>query len=252
MASPKGSPGVTTAALALAASWPAEAVVADLDPVGGDVLWRSRREDGSPLDPDQGLLSLGAAVRRGAGETRLQDHLQATDAGEVLVGVRSPEQIAGLGGAWSQLPGVLRGHDASVIADCGRLMPSSPAMPVLQGADVVCFLVRPDLEGTAHLRERLLALRDALDIGRPGGVPVAVALATSYKSTRVVEEMQQYLDSEEIGVKVIGIVADDPKGAAVLASRRAGRATLLRRSAVTLGERLRELSGDRVRMGEVR
>lgn len=252
LASPKGSPGVTTAALALAVAWPTPAVVADLDPVGGDVLWRTRRPDGSPLDPDRGLLSLGAGVRRGAEGTRLADHLQPTMAGEVLVGVRTPEQVAGMGGAWSQLPTVLREHEHDVIADCGRLMPSSPALPVLQQADVVCLLVRPDIEGTAHLRERLRALADPLDIGRPGGVPVGVALSTSYRSTAVVEEMQQLLDSEGIGAAVLGIVADDPKGAAVLAAKRSGRATLLRRSAVTLAGRLLELAGARAMAGDAR
>lgn len=252
MASAKGSPGVTTTAQALAAAWPSEAVIADLDPVGGDVGWRSRLPDGSPLDPDRGLLSLGAAVRRGAEETLLADHLQEAATGPVLTGVRTPDQVAGLGGAWAQLPLVLRAHDQDVIADCGRLMPSSPALPVLQQADVVCFVVRPDLEGTAHLRERLLALTDTLDIGRPGGTPVAVALATSYRSTSVVGEMQQLLDSEGIGARVVGVVADDPKGAAVLASRRSGRTTLLRRSAVSLAEALRQMAGAASTVGGTR
>lgn len=252
LASPKGSPGVTTTALALATAWPEGAVVADLDPVGGDVLWRSRRRDGAPLDPDRGLLSLGAALRRGAEGTHLVDHLQETATGDVLVGVRAPEQIAGLGGAWGQLPGVLRKHPQDVMADCGRLMPSSPAMPVLQQADVVCFVVRPDLEGTAHLRERLTALRDTLDLGRPGGTPVGVVLAASYKDTHVVDEMQQLLESQDLPATVLGIMAEDPRGAAVVAAKRSGRATLLRRSAVTLADRIAALANSRTTVGGLR
>ena len=38
MTSAKGAPGVTTAALALALSWPRRTVLAELDPAGGDVL----------------------------------------------------------------------------------------------------------------------------------------------------------------------------------------------------------------------
>lgn len=242
LASAKGSPGVTTTALALASVWPQGAVVADLDPVGGDVLWRTRTPDGSPLDPDRGLLSLGAGVRRGAAETTLADHLQTTASGEVLVGVSAPEQIAGLGGAWSQIPTVLADHDVDVLADCGRLVQSSPAMPVLQRADAVVFVVRPDLEGTAHLRERMRSLKDVLDVGRPGGTPVGVVLMTSYRDTAVVQEMQQLLDSERNGAKVLGIVAHDPKSAAAHASRRrAPRSSLLNRSAAGLAAGIAEL-----------
>lgn len=244
LASAKGAPGTTTTALALASVWPGSAVVADLDPVGGDVIWRSRTPEGGPLDPDHGLLSLGAGVRRGAEETRLADHLQTSAQGEVLVGVRSPEQVAGLGGAWSHIPAVLHAHAGDVIADCGRVVQSSPAMPVLQRADAVCFVVRPDLEGTAHLRERLLSLRDLLDFGRPGGMPLGLALVTSYRNTSVVTEMQQLMDSEGLGAKVLGVVAEDPKSAAAYASRRrAPRTSLLTRSVVSLAEQLRELAG---------
>lgn len=248
LASAKGAPGTTTTALALAATWPGGAVVADLDPVGGDVIWRSRTPEGEPLDPDRGLLSLGADVRRGAEEARLADHLQASAHGDVLVGLRSPEQVAGLGGAWGHIPSVLHAHDADVIVDCGRMVQSSPAMPVLQRADAVVFVVRPDLEGTAHLRERLSSLRDLLDFGRPGGMPLGLALATSYRNTGVVQEMQQLMDAEGLGARVLGIVAEDPKAAAAYASRRrAPRTSLLNRSVVSLGEQLQELAGVHLR-----
>ena len=36
--SPGGSPGVTTAALAMALTWPGPVLVAETDPSGGDVL----------------------------------------------------------------------------------------------------------------------------------------------------------------------------------------------------------------------
>lgn len=250
MVSAKGAPGTTTTALALASVWSGPAVVADLDPVGGDVIWRTRTSSGNPLDPHHGLLSLGAGVRRGAAETALADHLQPTTYGDVLVGVRSPEQMAGLGGAWSQIPAVLSAHPGDVIADCGRVTQGSPTMPVLQRADVVCFVARPDLEGTAHLRERLESLRDVLNLGRPGGMPLAVILATSYRSSTVVQEMQQLLDSEGLGALVIGIVADDRKSAAAQAAGRGiGRTSLLNRSAVSLAKRLQALAANRADQG---
>lgn len=246
LASPKGSPGTTTASLALASVWPGTAAVADLDPVGGDVIWRARTPDGSPLDPDRGLLSLAVGVRRGASETRLAEHLQTAAGGDVLVGVRSPEQLAGLGGAWSQLPEVFSAHDTDVLVDCGRLVKTSPAMAVVQRADAVCLVVRPDLEGSAHLRERLRTLVDPLDLGRPGGTPVGVVLVTSYRDSAVVADMQQLLDHEGLGARVLGILATDPKSAAAFASRRSvPRTSLLTRSAVTLAEELRQLVDSR-------
>ena len=60
----KGSPGVSTAAVALGMTWARPAVVADLDPAGGDLSLRYRDVEGRPLDPDRGLMSLAAAVLR--------------------------------------------------------------------------------------------------------------------------------------------------------------------------------------------
>jgi len=59
-ASAKGSPGVTTAVAALAATWPADRplVVAELDPAGGDLVVRL------DLATEPGLVSLAAAGRR--------------------------------------------------------------------------------------------------------------------------------------------------------------------------------------------
>src|SRR5690606_38699489 len=59
-ASAKGSPGVSHAVGELARLWTGDAVVADVDPVGGDVMLVQRDRDGDPLNADTGLVSLGA------------------------------------------------------------------------------------------------------------------------------------------------------------------------------------------------
>ncbi|KAA1427207.1 hypothetical protein [Nocardioides antri] len=241
LASAKGSPGVSTVAAALAACWPSPAVLADVDPSGGDVMWRLRARTGGPLDPDRGLLSLGAAVRRGAARAELAEHLQQSALGvDVLVGLASPDQLAGLGAAWGQLPAVFAKHRTDVLVDCGRVVPGSSAMPVLAGADVVVLVVRPDISGTAHLRERLRSLRATAGIGGPGGRPVGVIVTTSYRDTRSASDLQQLFDAERLGVKVLGIAADDPKAAMILTGERAGqfRKTLLGRSAIQLAQKL--------------
>ncbi len=58
------------------------------------------------------------------------------------------------------------------------------------------FVVRPDVEGVAHLRDRLAFLRDQVDLGGPDGPPVGVAAVTSYRDTRSAPDLQQLLDSE--------------------------------------------------------
>ena len=241
LASAKGSPGVTMTALALAAVWPTPVAVADLDPAGGDVIWRTRTESGDPLDPDRGLLALGAASRRGAEETALMLHLQETSLGvPVLVGVPSPDLLSGIGAVWGQLPAVFGAHRGDVIVDCGRVVPGSAVLPVLAKADAVVFVVRPDVEGIAQLRERLGSLSGQLEAGRVG-----VIVRTTYRDTRSGADLQQLLEAHGLRAVVLGVVAEDEKGAGVLSSQRLGsvRRSLLGRSAITLTGAVRELAG---------
>jgi hypothetical protein len=245
VASAKGSPGVTVGACALGAIWPTDPVLAELDPAGGDLAWRCRTAHGEPLDTERGLLSLGAGVRRGAAEVDLNDHLQEISGGlQVLAGLTSPGQGGGIGAAWAQLPHVFASAGIDVIADCGRVVPGSATLPILTGADAVLFVVRPTIEGVAHLRDRLSFLADPLRLGAPDGVPVGVAVVTGYRDTRSVPELQQLLDSEKIGAKVLGILADDPRSAAMLSGGRYRSTTksLLIRSAAEVGARLQALS----------
>lgn len=241
LASAKGAPGVSLAAQALAWAWPRDVVLADVDPAGSDVVWRCRDAAGEPLDPDRGLLTLGAAARRGAAETTLAEHLQDTWLGfPVLAGVPSPEQLTGISGVWSQLPAVFDAHPADVLVDVGRVVPGSVTVPLLLRADLVCFVVRPDLEGAAQLRARLRGLSDALRLDEPGARPVAVAVVTSYRDTAVVADLQRLLDSEGLAATVVGLVADDAKGVRVFTASRSGKpqGTLLGRSARTLADAL--------------
>jgi cellulose biosynthesis protein BcsQ len=245
LASAKGSPGTTTAALALATVWPTDPVLVDLDPSGGDLTWRCRTPDGEPLDPNRGLLSLGASVRRGAHEAVLEEHLQEIAGGvQVLSGVESAGQTAGLGAAWGQLPAVFTGYPADVLADCGRVVPGSASLPVLQKADAVLFVVRPDIEGVAHLRDRLASLRDTIDLGGLDGAPVAVATVTSDRDTRSLPDLQQLLASEGLTARVLGNLALDARTADALRGvghTRSSRSLLLR-SATELAARLVDLA----------
>lgn len=248
VAAAKGSPGVTTSSVLLASIWPGEPILADLDPAGGDIALRYRDSSGVPLDPDRGLLSLGAAVRRGIAEAQLTDHVQRIAGGlDVLTGVSSPDQVQGLGPTWQHLARSLRsvpGRD--VIADCGRLAPGAATVPVLQSADAILMLARPTLEGLSHLRELIRGLAELLQLGGYDAVPVGIALIASYRDARTPGEVQSIMDQAGLRASVLGILAEDDKAAAAIRtgdSRRV-RNSLLTRSAADIGDRLRAIRRD--------
>jgi MinD-like ATPase involved in chromosome partitioning or flagellar assembly len=227
VASAKGAPGVTTFAVALAALAPRRAVLADLDPAGGDIALRYPSPDGQPLDPERGLLSLGADVRRDPAAP-FPPHVQLVSGGlEVLAGASSPEQMTALGPVWPVLGRIL--HDApqrDVIADCGRVSVGSPTLPVLQAADVLVMLASDSVAQLAHLRERLFALGPLL-----AGTRLAVVIVAPEKNRGTQADTQRLLASAGLQVPVLGVVADDPKGAQMLAGAHAGnagRSTLVR------------------------
>ncbi len=113
IASAKGSPGVTTTALALAAVWPRRVLVAECDPVGGDLSYWF----GQPATP--GLLTLGSAARRGLSPAELWRHTQVISGSlPVLLGVLVPEHAAALGPLWEELPAAFAEVGADVLIDC--------------------------------------------------------------------------------------------------------------------------------------
>jgi len=246
----KGSPGVSTAAVALGMTWAGPAVVADLDPAGGDLSLRYRDVEGRPLDPDRGLMSLAAAVRRGVEGTDAQEHLQIAEGGlPLLVGVTRPEQITALGTSWQHVAhalATLPGHD--VLADCGRILPGSATMPVLTRADAILMLTRPSLEELYHLRERLRGLSESLRLRNLDAVPVGVAVLAGDRDRDSVPDVQQVIAAAGLPATVLGAFTIEPKSAAALRyglDVRAHRSLLLR-SAAAIGEAMRKLAATRV------
>ncbi|MDQ1537035.1 MAG: hypothetical protein QOE58_1428 [Actinomycetota bacterium] len=245
----KGSPGVSTATVALGMTWSTPTVVADLDPAGGDVSLRYRDLQGRPLDPDRGLMSLGAAVRRGSAGVDVTEHLQTAGGGlQMLVGVSRTEQVTALGTSWPHVAtslATLPGHD--VVADCGRVLPGSSTTPILARADAILMLTRPTMEELYHLRERLRALTEVLGLGDLGGVPVGVAVLAGERDRKSVPDVAQVIAAAGLPATVVGAFTIEPKSAAVL---RHGldlnvRKSLLLRSAAAIGAAMRELAATR-------
>jgi MinD-like ATPase involved in chromosome partitioning or flagellar assembly len=230
LAAGKGSRGVTTAAMALAAEWPTprRVLLAECDPAGGSLAVRFG------LRPTPGLVSLGSVGRRSLGSEDVWEHVQYLPGGElgVLVAPAWAEQAMALGRLWSTLPQALAGLDADVLVDCGRLTLGSPVGPLLRAADLVLLVCTPTPEGVHQLQGRIQAL------GSQGVRPRVLLVG---ERPYGVQEVQALLDADT-PVDVVGALAHDERAAALLGGqpgteRRFAR-SLLMRSAREIVERL--------------
>ena len=229
-ASQKGSPGATMSALAVAAAWPNLAgrvkLLVEADPDGGVLAVRYG------LGREPGLLSLVGAGRQGMSRDGLWAHTQRLPGGlPVVVAPDRPEQTtAALNASGSALGEWLQTlDDVDVIADVGRIGVSSPAVPFATSADLLLMVARPTADQIQPAAERLGTLsRSTRRVGW-------CLIGTKPYSPEEIEDVH--------GIKVVGTLADDPKGAATLETgtdqRRWLRSPLVR-SAVSLADALAE------------
>ncbi|MFB9690329.1 chromosome partitioning protein [Amycolatopsis plumensis] len=223
----KGSPGATTLATALGACWPAQQspIVVEADPSGGDLMARFRLPD------TPGLVSLAAAARGRGGADRnlLVQHAQPLPGGlRVVPGPVGAEQARAAlavlaSGVSSPLRRAADQPDTVVIADCGRVDPGSPALPIVRGADAMMLLSRPHDDELAHVA---LKLQAAQQWSRR---PCLVLVGDGYSTAEVSQTLQ---------IPVMGRVPADPKGAAMFSgqgtSRRGAGKCALGRAAAAL------------------
>lgn len=213
----KGSPGVTTLAVALAARWPAPGcpVVVECDPSGGSLAARFG------LRTSPGLVSLTAAARQDPAPGLVWAHTQPLPGGLPVV-VAPPgadytrAALATLLDARRPAVPILRGAavrpNAVVIADCGRLDTGSPAYAIARDADRVLLLVRPRADELSHLAAGL----SMVDLWAMR--PSLVLAGDGYPGAEV---------TRELGVPVLATIPHDVAGAAALtgaAGRRRGPA----------------------------
>ncbi|MFM9442592.1 hypothetical protein [Streptomyces acidiscabies] len=226
LASVKGAPGVTTAAVGLAAGWPSgeQPVVVECDPAGGDLLARFR------LEASPGLLSLAAAVRHRAGAGLVWEHTQRLPGGlRVVVGPAGTEQArASLAQVTRRGTEVLRwaaGRAGTVVvADCGRLDADSLALKVAEDADVLLLFARARDDALAHVATQWPTM------ARWTRCPSLVLVGDGYPT----DEVTRALD-----IPVTARLPEDPGGAAALGGR-PGRRTAPARS--PLGRALARLA----------
>ncbi len=230
----KGSPGVTTAALALASVWPQQCVLAELDPAGADLPLRLRHAAGHPLAPEPGLLTLAAEARSGMAGERVWAHTQPTSAGvAMLQGALSTEQARALATLWGSIAVALRSAPGTVLADVGRLQPGNPAMPVAAAADVVVAVARASVESVYHLRDRLAVLVPSLAATARVAPAVRVLLvAEPRRGEEAVREAGRVFEHDGLPTSVLGWLAVDPAAVSMLQdgdlSARLDRSMLMR------------------------
>lgn len=249
VAADKGSPGVTTTSLVLGGVWPRRVLVAECDPAGGDLVYRLPRADGGALDPNVGLLSLAAGSRRGLTPEQVWAHTQVLHGGlEVLLGLASAEQSAGMSALWSGIGAALAAlPDADVLADMGRLSPGSPTLELLPHAAAVVLVARASPDQVAHVRDRAAALVQATERAGFPGPPMSILLIAEERSAAsAAHQVRQLLATQQSPVGVLGVLAEDGPGAALLMgkttglSRRRTERSLLVRSAREVAHRLQQ------------
>jgi hypothetical protein len=226
VAADKGAPGVTTASVALAAVWPRPVLLAECDPAGGDIVYRLPGADGTRLDPRRGLLSLAVAARRGLHPDQVWEHAQKLHGGlDVLAGVTSAEQGAGLDALWNMVGGLLSSiPQADVIADCGRIGRDGPFYDLLAEAEAIVLITRASVAEVVRLRDRANALGSGLQRrGRPGA-RVGVVVIADHKTFRTaLAEVRQVIGDGRSPANVIGGLAYEPKSASQLRGQWGGK-----------------------------
>lgn len=214
LASAHGSPGTTTTAIALAAAWPEHrrCLLIEADPFGGVIAARYG------LGDTPGLSSLAAGSRRGLDQETAWLNVQHLPGGvPVFVGPATSDEarvvladVFGALSAWSSP------HDEiDVIIDCGRLTAGSPALGLVGSGARVLVLARPTVDQLRPAAHRIATLRAS-------SVDAALVLVgdTPYGPAEVESAMR---------TGVVGVVAWDPRTAAILAGAR-GAVRDLRRS----------------------
>ena len=223
--SAKGSPGVTSLALTIAAVWPDQAaVLLEADPTGGDLAFRCRHVNGREVATSPNLVGLATAVR-GSSLDGLVDpglvtaHSQPLACGVRLVpGVPASAQARGLGGLWDQIAQAANGSSTDVIADLGRLERGVPTTRFAAAAEVVVVVCTPTLESVMHVRHLLLDVMPTLSAGRGGRAFVPVVVAPHRQAANDAADVDTILGGLGMPIEPAVAVAHDCRTVAELAA----------------------------------
>ena len=205
--SPGGSPGVTTAALAMALTWPGPVLVAETDPSGGDVL---AGFFAGHMPGNRGLLNVAyeATTVEAAAAAVAAQLVDLDEAGvrRVLPGLPDPRHAATLAMTWPLLAAALAAQPVDVLADCGRLDGGPGQEQILRVAGHIVVVLRPTLRQAAAARPRIEMLTQL-----KGTLAGQVGLLVTGPGPLAPREL-----SRALGVPLLGVLPDDRKAALIL------------------------------------
>lgn len=238
LVSAKGSPGVTTSALALASQWTRRALVLEADPFGGDV----RAGLGGGTWPASAGIADAVVDLRSTGVDemlRRRVHRSAPHSPPVLAGLGCVGQAGSV--PWAQIGtalGRLRGADT--LADCGRFALADGVTSLLGVCDVLALVTGSSLRSVRAASRVAPLLRAEVGVGADDaqvGVLV-IGPGEPYSTIEI---------ADGCGVPALGELPRDPGSATVWSEgARPGRAferTPLQRAARRVAERLVRTSG---------
>lgn len=234
LCSAKGSPGVTSSALALAAAWPNAVTLLEADEAGSDLAVRLRTSSGQALPETPTVATLASAAR----DREINPHLvrkwaQAiNDQVHVIPSVASTEAAAGLVTLWDRLATALAASETDVLVDVGRLHSGSPAMSLVSAADAVVIVCRADPASVVHLRERVRHVTGSLTRGRRKVAPIVPLVVTTARAAAAdVADVASVMDAAKLQTAAPIYLSWDPKA---LTALEAGQSPAGRLSKTTL------------------
>jgi hypothetical protein len=212
-ASAKGSPGVTTTVIALAAGWPAYRlpIIVEADGAGGDLLTRfaTDTQTGGRLLREPSTVQFAAAVRAGLRHEDFGRFVQVLPGGGEARALVAPASTFAASAAISALATAglaecLREHTSlDVLVDVGRLEATSAAYPLVRDIGHATVLLRPTLAQASHARDLIAGLQ------RDGVECTALLIGERPYAASEVETA--------LGVIVRWVLPNDPAGARALA-----------------------------------
>jgi MinD-like ATPase involved in chromosome partitioning or flagellar assembly len=206
--SAKGSPGVTTATVALTMAWSTanpgrRALAVDADPIGGDTAAGVLR---GAVPTRAGILALATA--RGIDLQEALDaacvHLRADGSARLLPGIPDQARAGAIPLAWDVLADLradLHHQRADVLVDAGRV-DRALGSAWLADSDLAVLVVRPTLAA-------VMAAHRFVEAWPFAGVPLHLLVVTAESPYGVAEV------GEAVGTPLLGAVAFDPASARV-------------------------------------
>jgi hypothetical protein len=206
LVSAKGSPGVTTSALALASQWPRAALMLEADPFGGDVRAGLGSGEWPPaagvMEAVVDLRSTDLDVALSRRVHRPTEYSPSVLAGIGCVGQASTLPWSRIGAALARLPG------ADVVADCGRFAVADGVTPLLRTCDVIVVVAGSSLRAVRAASRIAPLLQEELDV-RPGDPRVSVLVVdpdAPYPAAEIAAACR---------LPLLGELPDDQRAAAV-------------------------------------